>query len=278
MSFHGKVAPKGETMPFLAEKLANSIRHPVGAVFAVLGSRERWERWDRAACSRYYDSIGQTRCEEALSRIGLGPPLDLNGLSYQLSAATSQYTAGSPNSSPLSKLLASRNSTYAVILFLLVRTYRPSVVVETGVSQGLSSAAMLAAMRLNGHGELFSIDIKPLAELGSVVPSELRDRWHLLSGDSVPTLRQLLPTLEDVGIFVHDSLHTKENMLEEFALAEKAGAPVIVADNIELNRAFMDFFESDPNWMTQRVPYHYRYVMGIACRPIQSRKSEGKRS
>src|SRR5665213_1629896 len=47
----------------------------------------------------------------------------------------------------------------AVFLYLLVRLRRPSLVVETGVANGISSTSILLALAKNGHGRLVSIDV-----------------------------------------------------------------------------------------------------------------------
>ena len=45
------------------------------------------------------------------------------------------------------------------VLYAAVRARKPSVVVETGVAAGLSSACILAGLQRNGMGELYSIDL-----------------------------------------------------------------------------------------------------------------------
>ena len=73
------------------------------------------------------------------------------------------------------------------LLGSVVLLRRPSVVIETGVAMGFSTAVMLAAMDVNQAGALHSIDLPPLqvnaAEfVGEVVADELRGRWTLHSG------------------------------------------------------------------------------------------------
>ena len=127
--------------------------------------------------------------------------------------------------------------------YAVVRCVQPAVVVETGVAHGVSSAYLLAALAENGVGEMHSIDLPPHdsgAEdrIGAAVPERLRSRWHLHRGMS----RRLLPTvLSRVGgadVFVHDSLHTYENMRFELAMAH--GARVVLVDDIQLNHAFAE--------------------------------------
>ena len=92
----------------------------------------------------------------------------------------------------------------AAFLFLTVRKFVPSVVVETGVAQGISSYLILKALQINGKGKLISIDLPNLnpegyaypdgrrdpvyspsgLEPGWVVPYELRSFWKLKLGRS----------------------------------------------------------------------------------------------
>ncbi|MDA4120471.1 MAG: hypothetical protein OK436_07790, partial [Thaumarchaeota archaeon] len=80
-------------------------------------------------------------------------------------------------------------------LYLICRTVKPTVVVETGVASGLSSAYILQALEDNASGRLYSIDLPDadteallgvvLTRLpegrrpGWVVPEWLRARWDL---------------------------------------------------------------------------------------------------
>ena len=103
--------------------------------------------------------------------------------------------------------------------------------VETGVDRGLSSVAILTAMERNQEGELYSIDLptetrltdgtiyRNTAEIGKLVPQELRHRWHLILGDARKELPKLLDELKSIDIFLHDSLHTEEHMMWEFQTA-----------------------------------------------------------
>jgi len=107
-------------------------------------------------------------------------------------------------------------------LYLLVRTLRPEVVVETGVCYGASSAYILQALKDNGRGELYSIDLgntsnEPPNDF--FVPGRLRNRWHLIIGDCKEQLPLLLARLGRIDLFHHDSLHTYEHMMWEYSTA-----------------------------------------------------------
>ena len=111
-----------------------------------------------------------------------------------------------------------------VTLYMLVRALRPEVVVETGVNYGASSAHILAAMRENGGGTLYSIDLPKTRPPGApaqdfLVPPELSSSWRLILGDSQDEPPGLLRTLGQIDHFHHDSLHTVQHMSWEYATA-----------------------------------------------------------
>jgi len=152
-------------------------------------------------------------------------------------------------------------------LYVLVRTQRPDVVVETGVCNGASTFAMLAALEENGRGELHSIDYPfhssvPMArrreetfpgigqaeipadrEPGWLVPADLRDRWTFYEGKSQEVLPGVLRD-HPPDLFVHDSEHSHPAMMFELEAAWHAmDAGAIVCDDITWNDAFDVFTE-----------------------------------
>lgn len=100
------------------------------------------------------------------------------------------------------------------LLYFLTRLTRPSVVVETGVAAGWSSAAILAALARNGEGHLWSSELvydRPWlhddyhAYVGMVVDDHLRDRWTLLLDGDDANLPRILAECGEVGLFHYDS-------------------------------------------------------------------------
>jgi len=100
-----------------------------------------------------------------------------------------------------------------MVLYAVVRLVQPKVVVETGVSAGRFSSYLLAALRENGSGELWSIDPNP--DCGQAVPAAYKENWHILNRTSREVLKSVVQE-HNVDIFIHDSLHTYENMKFEF--------------------------------------------------------------
>jgi len=158
-------------------------------------------------------------------------------------------------------------------LYAIVRAYSPSLVVETGVLYGHSSAAILAALEDNGTGQLTSIDL-PREEhqnitvgrqhvqvglssnefsVGCAVPVDLRSRWNLVLGNSLELLPKILGETRHVSIFIHDSLHTYDHMMAEFSLGYNALelGELLMSDDIGYNLAWQDFCElKNEDWGT----------------------------
>jgi predicted O-methyltransferase YrrM len=126
------------------------------------------------------------------------------------------------------------------IFYALVKLAGPRVVVETGVSAGISSAMILSAIGPFG-GKLFSVDIDE--KVGLLVPNELRPHWTLLTGSSEKILPTLLAENMPIDLFFHDSDHSYENMMFEFHEAWKSLRPggLLVTHDVSSNRAFRDF-------------------------------------
>lgn len=149
---------------------------------------------------------------------------------------------------------------HPVIYYALVRLLKPSIILETGVCDGLSSRFLLLAMERNGHGVLHSIDL-PNQDVdlghgarqrdvlsadrrtGWLVPDTLRARWHLHLGDAKELLPELLQKIEKIDIFIHDSLHTYTHMLLEYRTAWPYIRPggLLLSDDTDWNSAFEDF-------------------------------------
>lgn len=131
---------------------------------------------------------------------------------------------------------------------------RPEQVVETGVARGITSATILTAIRDNGIGHLYSIDLPPLRsswpdDIGAAVGRDLHERWTYIRGSSPRRLPELIRRLRTVDLFLHDSLHTYETMHFEFDTVWPALRPggILIADDIESNAAFDELSAASPN-------------------------------
>lgn len=128
----------------------------------------------------------------------------------------------------------------------LVLLRRPSVVVETGVAMGFSTAVILAAMDENGAGALHSIDLPPIQVdsqfVGKIVPIDLRSRWRLHVGPTRILLPQVARTVAPIDLFLHDSDHSYLGQAEGYRQVWphlRQGA-CLVSDDV-CNSAFVEF-------------------------------------
>jgi predicted O-methyltransferase YrrM len=175
----------------------------------------------------------------------------------------------------------------AQFLYWLVRRLRPKTVVQTGVSNGLSSAYIMLALAKNGpQGRLHVIDLPHIFDpadpqwtqtgalhgvvipqgksSGWLVPDIYRDRFDVEVGDAKALLPPLIDRLGAIDMFFHDSDHTYNHMMFEFDQAMRKLAPdgVIVADDISWNTSLWDFADK------HRLPgYNYRATLGVAFLP-----------
>lgn len=132
---------------------------------------------------------------------------------------------------------------YVITWYALARKYKPKIIVETGVSMGFSSLMLLNAIRRNGFGQLYSIDIGMNESVGYMVPEEMRQKWNLIIGDTNQKLEPLLKELGRIDMFIHDSEHSAEVMRFEFELARqhlKQGG-LLCSDDINHNDAWEQF-------------------------------------
>jgi hypothetical protein len=161
--------------------------------------------------------------------------------------------------------------------YTLVRKFEPSVVVETGVYNGVSTTALLLGLRKNDHGHLHSVDcsarlrdedgvagrreyfergrpscsepgsaeLVPGREPGWILPDSLRERWTLHEGHPRERLPDLLADLSSVDVFVHDSEHSTSCMLFEFELGWRhlSRDGLILSSHIHWNDAFETFVD-----------------------------------
>jgi hypothetical protein len=140
------------------------------------------------------------------------------------------------------------------VAWCLTRHLRPERVLETGVARGLTTRAVLEALRQNARGHLWSVDLPPLLEhelaqeTGAAVRDDLCDRWTLVHGSSRRVLPSLVADLGRIDLFVHDSMHTTRNLrfeLERVWPSLAAGGAALI-DDVEKNEATGEFLRKHP--------------------------------
>jgi len=138
----------------------------------------------------------------------------------------------------------------AEALWCLIAHIRPQKVVETGVAHGLTSRIILDGLQRLGTGHLWSVDLPAVdpalhPEIGRAVPQDLRSRWTYVPGTSRERLPQVVRTVGQFDLFVHDSLHTARNLCFELDTAwpmiRPGGAAVV--DDIDHSLGFRTFVD-----------------------------------
>jgi len=130
-------------------------------------------------------------------------------------------------------------------LYTLVRAQKPKICIETGSGAGSASSSILCALEKNKCGELFSIDrAGPYADqIGSLIPSQSRERWKLYLQDNAPLLPEVLSELKTIDFFLHDSNHSYRHMKWEFELAwsHLRQRGILASHDIVATSSFADF-------------------------------------
>jgi hypothetical protein len=155
----------------------------------------------------------------------------------------------------LGERLAPRKDRKAVPLYgrrvgwyCAVRVKKPSLVVETGVSDGLGSAVLLRALERNRAegqaGRLIGIDIDPTA--GWLLDNALTQHYQLVIEDSQRALPRVLAG-QRLELFIHDSNHHYAHERAEYALIKPFLTPdaVILSDNAHAVPALEDFSKEE---------------------------------
>ena len=121
--------------------------------------------------------------------------------------------------------------------YVLVRILKPNVVVETGTDKGLGTLLIAQALKENGKGKVYSLDIDPYS--GVLINQNIWDNIELIKGNSVENLKKI----KNIDIFIHDSDHSEIYEKAEFEaiqvnLSENA---VVISDNSQFTDALLDW-------------------------------------
>ena len=132
-------------------------------------------------------------------------------------------------------------------LYVVIRTVRPEVVLETGVANGHTSFFITSALLKNGSGTLTSIDITD--QVGGVLNDTDRSVWNLSVLDHYnvrSSFRDIVDSLGPIDLFIHDSDHGYEwqKFELETAVRHMAVNGIIACDDADHSYAFLDFCEN----------------------------------
>jgi cephalosporin hydroxylase len=146
--------------------------------------------------------------------------------------------------------------------YALVRAIKPNHVVETGTDKGLSACLLAAAVLRNERGRVTTIDIND--DAGFLIRGAYAEVIDLRIGDSLEVLKGL--DADDVGLFIHDSWHTREHELAEFdAITDHlVDGALMLSDNCHVTDALPSWAE-DRGWRFlyfQEQPIRHWYPGG----------------
>jgi len=230
---HPGAALKALSDPALAWRFYDLVVDRVGAAFETKAAPGNF-RLDEDWSARLHTHLGATECGE--DEIFIAKMAQANALlahkGFKLGPESYfGFNDGDPE--------------FLKAIWCLIRHLRPERVVETGVAHGLTSRLILEAMELNQSGHLWSIDKPPLdpsiaAQVGAAVDGTTAKRWTLLKGSSRQCLPAVLREIGKIDLFIHDSLHTDQNVRFEVFQALNSLGPggYIVIDDIDANVAF----------------------------------------
>ncbi|MER6418579.1 class I SAM-dependent methyltransferase [Streptomyces sp. NPDC001137] len=207
----------------------------------------------RAALSRMFERAAQDDITAA--RVGAGLPGGFAPLSPQehADAAADIYM-------PIS-------AAGGELLYNLTRAVRPTTVVEFGMSFGISTLYLAAAVRDNGAGRVVTTELskdKIAAACRTFAETGLGDLITVLEGDARETLRSLDGPVDFVLL---DGW--KDLCLPVLRLLEPRLRPgtLVVADDIGLSslRPYLDYVRDSANGY-QSVTFPVEDGMEISCR------------
>jgi len=150
-----------------------------------------------------------------------------------------------------------------IILYVIVRLFKPEICLETGVFYGGSTCFILNALRRNKKGTLISIDlpgqiwenklnidrhhmvghsedIPKGLDIGFIVHKNLKEHLQLIEGNSLEEIPKINKTID---MYNHDSEHSFGFVKQEMGLVwdKLAKNSLIIADDIDWSNGFFSF-------------------------------------
>ena len=149
----------------------------------------------------------------------------------------------------------------AAFLYSYVLTKKPTVIVETGVANGITTNILMKALEITG-GELHSFDIDPKTQ--NVYRGKGNWSFHLLTKNYGSALRSYIQEIGDVDLWIHDSNHGYSWQAFEYSLALETlvEGGVLVSDDIDSSTAWGFACESEFN--SSIGVFDNRKFLGIA--------------
>lgn len=135
------------------------------------------------------------------------------------------------------------------LLYSLVRAVKPTIIVEYGMSYGISTLHLAAAVRDNGAGHIVTTEMssqKLAAAQATFAEAGVSDLITVLEGDARTTLKTITEPVQFVLLDGWPDLDLAVIQILEPVLASGA---LIVGDNVNLdpNHAYLDYVRAPEN-------------------------------
>lgn len=142
-----------------------------------------------------------------------------------------------------------------------------NMIVETGVSYGWSSAAVLLALHERGEGKLCSVDMPPTlgdnTEIqGIAVDPELKDRWSLYRLPDINGLPRAITELGgtiDLAHYDSDKTYRGREFGYNLIWKHLRKGGLLISDDIEDNLGFKNFVEKERAEFAV-IDFDYKYI------------------
>ncbi len=165
---------------------------------------------------------------------------------------------------PVTNLRWNAEKQLFTLLYAVVITKNPKVVIETGVANGITTNAIMKALELNENkGVLHSFDV--LQETSKAYIGSGNWNFHLLNTKN--TYKQIIneiTKLPKVDIWVHDSNHGYRWQKFEYLLALKSlkSGGILISDDIDASPAWGEL--SKTHFRKSFIVFDSRKFIGIA--------------
>lgn len=172
------------------------------------------------------------------------------------------------------RCLSSKSPLGALLLFRLVREFRPARALELGTNLGISAAYQAAALALNGAGELHTIEGAPgLAELSRAHLASLGLAAEVHEGRFSDVLPGLLPRIAPLDYVFIDGHHDGPATVGYFTQIYPALGPgaLVVFDDVAWSAGMAEA------WRTIQADPRVRVAVGLGTMGACLVGGEGER-